>query len=523
MASMPSTLETGATFAFGPFWVSAERREVLCSGVPVQLGSRAFDLLVALLRREGQLVTKDELMAEVWPDTVVEENNLKVQISALRKVLEQKGVSERCLVTIPGRGYRFTASVTRGHTGFADAGAPLPLPNKPSIAVLPFTNMSGDSGQEYFADGVVEDITTALTRFPSLFVIARNSSFTYKGRAVDIKQVGRELGVRYVLEGSVRRVKNRVRITGQLVETEMGAHLWAERYDRDLGDIFALQDEMTTSIVGALVPSLQRAEIERAQRTAPSSFDAYDLYLRALAGYYLLTREGNDNALHLLEQALLLDSKLVAAIILVEGCWGIRFAQGWSPPAEAHAQSMRYARLAVQLDPDNADALATLARRLASIEGDHDQAVALAERAVARNPNSAYAWRQSARAFVFAGLPEKALSHYESAMRLNPRDPRVEEAWSGIALALIQLQRDNEAIVAARSALRTAPNSAPAWRALTAALALTGQLDEARACIHRLQEIDPTCSVTNIASRFAFTPKARARYFKGLRKAGMAE
>jgi len=521
------------TFVFGEFRLLAHRRELLLRGGPAQLGSRAFDLLLALVRRHGQLASKDELMAEVWPDTVVEDNNLKVQISTIRKVLREEPGCESWLLTIPGRGYRFLAPVERevwaattDETSLArgpvEPAAPLPLPDRPSIAVLPFTNMGGDPEQDYFADGIVEDIITALSRFPSLFVIARHSSFTYKGRAVDIRQVGRELGVRYVLEGSVRKVGSRVRITGQLVEAEAANHVWADRYERELGDIFALQDEMTTNIVGALVPSVERAEMQRACRSPPRSLDAYDLYLRAMAALYAWTREGTDEALQLLDQALALDPTFVAAMLLAENCWGRRFVQGWSPPEQAISESARLARLAVQVDPENAEALAVLAHRTPAINQDYEEAISLAERAVAINPNSAFAWGQSGWGLVYAGRPEQSLLHFQRAMRLNPRDPRARNYLNGMALALIHLERDAEALATARKAVQHRPNGAGPWRVLTASLALTGQLDEARVALRRVLELDPTCSLQNII-RYGLSENARARYFEGLRRAGMPE
>ena len=397
----------------------------------------------------------------------------------------------------------------------------LALPDKPSIAVLPFTNMSDDRDQEYFADGISEDIITALARFPSLFVIARNSSFTYKARSVDVKQIGRELGVRYVLEGSVRKAGKHVRLTGQLVQADNGMHVWAERYDGDLSDIFALQDEMTASVVGAVVPSLQNAEIERARRKPAGSLDAYDLQLRALPKFYAQDRESNQQALQLVEQALTLDPNFVAALILAENCWSLMVNQGWLPAPQTQPEVMRYARRAVQIDKDNAEALATLARRTAGIERDYEEAVSLAERAVALNPNSAFAWRQSGYALVYCGRPEPALAYLQRAIRLSPRDPRAEDCWTGIALALIQLERDTEAAAAARKAVQANPNSASTWRAFAAALALTGQLDEARTAIRRLLAIDPTCTLTVMAVRQGYTDKAKARYFDGMRQAGL--
>ena len=526
---MPDT----ETYCFGSFALSLGRRELLSHGEFVQIGPRAFDLLLALVKRQGKLVTKDELMAEVWPNTVVEENNLQVQISALRKVLTGDPDGSRYLQTVSGRGYCFVAPVDREKSADAAAGMPiapadfdarpLALPDKPSIAVLAFANMSGDPDQEYFADGITEDIITALARFPSLFVIARNSSFTYKTRSVTVKQIGRELGVRYILEGSVRKIEGRVRITGQLVQAESGMHVWAERYDRDFNDIFALQDEMTASVVGAVVPSLQRAEIERARERPPNSLDAYDLYLRALPAFYDCTKENNDKALRLLEKALALDPDFVAALLLAENCWSLKANQGWAPAPETRSEVMRYACRAVQINKDNAEALATLARRVSGIERNYEEASLLAERAVALNPNSAIAWRQGGYALIYAGRPETALEYLEHAARLSPRDARAEDIWAGVALALIQLERDKEAVAAGRRATQGNQNSATAWRTLAAALALNGQPDEAHAAMRRLLTIDPTCTLTSMTTRQGYSDKAKARYFDGMRRAGLPE
>jgi TolB-like protein/pimeloyl-ACP methyl ester carboxylesterase/tetratricopeptide (TPR) repeat protein len=521
------------TFVFGEFRLLAGRRELLVRGAPAHLGSRAFDLLLALVRRHGQLATKDELMAEVWPDTVVEDNNLKVQISAIRKLLGKEPGCASWLMTVPGRGYRFVAPLEREMRPAtsderplpkvtAEPAAPLPLPDRPSIAVLPFTNMSGEPEEDYFADGIVEDIITALSRFPSVFVIARHSSFTYKGRAVDIRQVGRELGVRYVLEGSVRKAGGRVRVTGQLVEAEAANHVWADRYECEFGDIFALQDEMTANMVGALVPSLERAEMQRARSRPPQSLDAYDLYLRAMAAFHTWTKQGTDEALRLLDQALTLDPNFVSAVLLAENCWARRHMQGWAPQEEALRQSARLARLAVETDPENAEALAVLAHRTPAINQDYEEAIALAERAVAMNPNSTFVWGQSGWGLVYAARPEQALLHFQRALRLNPRDVRALNYLylNGMALALIQLERDAEAVATARKAVRQRPNGAGPLRALAAGLALAGQLDEARVTLGRVLKLDPTCSLESIL-RYGYSEMARARYFEGLRRAGM--
>jgi TolB-like protein len=268
---------------FGRFRFDLGRRELWRDGVPVRLGSRALDVLSMLAGAAGNVVTKDELLARVWPGLVVEENNLQVQVSALRKALDEDQSGQSYLITVPGRGYRFI--------GLVESSNEPALPDKPSIAVLPFQNMSDDPKQEYFADGMVEDITTALSHMRWLFVIARDSSFVYKGRTVDVKQVGRELGVRYVVEGGVRKAGHRVRITAQLIDASTGAHLWADHFDGDREDIFDLQDQVTASVVGAIAPKLEQAEIERAKRKPTESLDAYDYFLRGMACTHQMTRE----------------------------------------------------------------------------------------------------------------------------------------------------------------------------------------------------------------------------------------
>jgi len=274
-------------FVFGAFRLLPAQRILLEDGKPVNLGSRALDVLVALVESTGNAIHKDKLIARTWPDTVVDEGALRVHVAGLRKALGDGRGGNLFIINIPGRGYSFVAPVTREHAhvdnALADGAA---LPDKPSLAVLPFQNMSGDAEQEYFVDGMVEEITTAIARLPWLFVIARNSAFTYKGKAVDVKQVAQELGVRYVLEGSVRKAGNRVRITGQLIDTTTGAHIWANRVDSALDDIFELQDQVASNVAGAIEPKLRRSGIERAGRKPTANLTAYDLYLRALAQSY---------------------------------------------------------------------------------------------------------------------------------------------------------------------------------------------------------------------------------------------
>jgi adenylate cyclase len=526
------------------FVLDTDRRELRRGTALVSLEPQVFDLLEYLVRNRDRVVTKDELLDSVWNGRIVSESTLSTRINAARSAIGDNGETQRLIKTLQRKGLRFIGEVREagadGQSGTvsspldgrgpaaampaAESPATLALPDKPSIAVLPFTNMSGDPEQDYFADGMVEEVITALARFPSLFVIARNSSFTYKGRSVDIKQVGRELGVRYVLEGSVRKAGNRVRMTGQLIQAETGMHVWAERYERDLGDIFALQDEMTTSIVGALVPSIQKAEIERVRHKPPESLDAYDLYLRGLAAYFTWTKESHFRALELAEQALQIDPNLVSAMLLAGNCWALRIGNGWwSPLEEALMRLTHYARLAVQVDPDNAEALAILARRTPAITRDHQEAIVLARRAAAVNPNSAYAWRNTGHALVTCGVPEEAVIHLERALRLDPRDPNGHDTVHGMGLALIQLGRDAEAVTFARRAVQQNPKIAPSWRTLASALALSGQIDEARAALRQMLALDPNCTVQTMARRVGYTEKTGARIFEGWRKAGMPE
>src|SRR5258707_14747689 len=313
----------------------------------------------------------------------------------------------------------------------------LPPPDKPSIAVLPFQNMSGDPEQEYFADGMAEDIITALSRFKALFVIARNSSFTYKGRAVDVKQVGRELGVRYVLEGSVRKAANRVRITGQLVDTATGAHLWADRFDGGLGDIFDLQDQVTESVVGAIAPAVEKAEIERAKRKPTESLDAYALYLRGLAAYYQFgDRQANDEALRLFNRAIELDPEFASAYGRAAHCYVTATVNGWiSGTANEIAEVKRLAQRAVELGKDDAIALAAGGHSLAYGARGLEVRAALIDRALVLNSNSAKAWNWGGWAKNYLGEPEPAIERFAHAMRLSPLDPWAIGARGGTAHA----------------------------------------------------------------------------------------
>ena len=327
-------------YAFEDYVIDSDRRELTRSAQPIAVGPQIFDLLLHLVRNREHVVSKDELLDVVWAGRIVSELTLTSHINAARKAIGDSGQKQRLLRTIARKGFRFVGDVseiaTRAASVSTDTHEPAKaiaeapaLPGGPSIATLPFLNLSGDMEQEYFTDGVVEDIITALSRIRWLFVIARNSSFTYKGRAVDVKEVGRELGVRYVLEGSVRKAAHRVRITGQLIDATTGAHLWAERFESALDDIFELQDQVTEAVVGAIAPQLERAEIERAKRKPTESLDAYDYYLRGMAHLHLGSRELIDAALGQFNHALMRDPNFASAYAMAAWCYFWRKVNGW--------------------------------------------------------------------------------------------------------------------------------------------------------------------------------------------------
>jgi TolB-like protein len=400
-----------------------------------------------------------------------------------------------------------------------------PLPDKPSIAVLPFENLSGDPEQEYFADGIVEEIITALSRFHGLFVIARNSSFTYKGRAVDVKQVGRELGVRYVLEGSVRKAGNRVRITGQLIDTSTGAHLWADRFDGGLEDIFDLQDQVTANAVGAIAPKLEKAEIERAKRKPTENLDAYDYLLRGMAIIHQWNRETNNEALRLFYRAIELDPDFASAYGMAARCYLIRKGSGWMiDRAQETAEAVRLARRAAELGWDDAVALCGAGLPLAWGGGELDDGAALIDRALQLNPNLAMAWLFSGWVKVWLGEPEVAIEHLARAMRLSPNDPNVFNMQAATALAHLFAGRYAEASSWAEAAAREKPNHLIATSVVAASGALAGRLSEAEKAMARLRQLDPVLRISNLRDLGPIRrPEDFARWAEGLRKAGLPE
>ena len=399
---------------------------------------------------------------------------------------------------------------------------PLPLPDKPSIAVMPFQNMSGDQEQEYFADGMVEEIITALSRIRWLFVIARNSSFTYKGEAIDVKRVGRELGVRYVLEGSVRKAGGRVRITAQLIDATNGAHLWADRFDGSLKDVFELQDQVATSIAGVIEPTLQAAEIRLSIERPTSDLTAYDLYLRARSVGSSYEKQHIAQALDLLGQAIAREPRygpfLAQAATYRVDLENYDWADD-SAKEENRRAAIELSRQAVSLAPDDPGVLGRAAVVLGRFGADIDAALALIDRALVLNPSFAFAWYWSGWLRLFAGDTDLAIQHFETSMRLNPRGQRGYHL-SGIGMAHFLNRRFDDALAVLRVSLEEAPIFTATYRSLAACYAHLGQLQEARSIIKRMASLTPVLAPSTNPLR---DPEHRELFRSGLRLAAGEE
>jgi len=452
-----------------------------------------------------------------------------VQVAARNRVaaaFEDQGEQRVKNIPDPVRAFRVRAGSAPVSAPTVAAAPPkLATPDKPSLAVLPFANMSGDAEQEYFADGMVEDIITALSRFRQLFVIARNSTFTYKGRAVDVRQVARELGVRYVLEGSVRKAGRRVRITGQLIDAASGAHLWAERFDGDLEDIFDVQDRITEGLVGAIEPQIRKAEIERSRRKRPENLDAYDLYLRALPHTYAFLPEDNRIALELLHQAIALDPGFAPALATAAWCYEQRLTRGWPTVREDDASNaVRLARQAIATDTDDAAAIAAAGFVLVMVGRDFAAGLAAVRRAAALNPNNANVCLFAGWANNVGGDLDEALAHFERAERLSPSDPGLYLIVTGQAMAHLLSGRYAQASeLAVKSAAFYASWDCTYW-VLAAANGTLGRVDAAREAIVRLLSLSPGLTIARLATVFPLADPGRlALVQEGLLKAGLPE
>jgi TolB-like protein len=520
-------------FLFEDHALDIDRRELRRGAQQIPVEPQVFDLLVYLVQNRERVVTKDDLLDAVWSGRFVSESNLTTRVNAARKAIGDSGQEQRLIRTIQRKGFRFVGVVSiAAETATRDVvvptattRTPLPLPDKPSIAVLPFDNMSGDPEQEYFADGMVEEIITALSRFRQLFVIARNSTFTYKGAAVDVKQVGRELGVRYVLEGSVRKSDNRVRIAAQLIDATTAAHLWADRFDRAIENIFDLQDRLTASVVGAVAPQLQQAEIDRAKRKTTESLDAYDYFFRGMANLYQWTLEGTNEALRLFHRAVELDPDFASAYGMAAFCYVWRKVNGWTVNrAQEIGEAGRLARRAVDLGQDDGVALAFGGHTLARVVGDLEGGAAFIDRALTLNPNLASAWHYSGWTRIWLGEPDIAIEHLAIAMRLSPLDPFIHHRQGATALAHFCAGRYDEACIWGEKALQGGPNYVIGYHIAAASNALAGRIERAQKITALLHQLDPGSRVYSIKDYFPFRrPEDLAWYAEGLRKAGLSE
>jgi TolB-like protein len=490
----------------------------------VAVEPQVFDLLLHLIRNRDRVVSKDDLLAAVWHGRAISESALFNRINAARSAIGDSGKRQRLIKTLPRRGLRFVGAVREEECGVAEAAphkSSLGIADKPSIAVLPFANLGGDPEQDYFIDGVVEDIITALSRNRAFFVIARNSSFAYKGKPVDTKQVARELGVRYVLEGSARTLGNRVRVTGQFIEAETGRHLWADRFDGEMADIFELQDQLVTSVVGAIAPQLEKAEIDRAKLAMTGDLGAYDFYLRGRASWNRWTADENAKALQLFNAAIAKDSEFSTPYGLAASCHHFAKANGWSASFD-EKEIARLVERAADIGTDDAVALCWAGHVHAYFFRDLDRALLLIDRALDLDVNLAVAWQRSGWVRGYIGDPDGAIESLHKAIRLNPLDTRVFLTQSAMAFAHFIAGRDDEAARWAAMALRVKPNWLPALRMAVASNAMRGEAGQAKLALNAYLTIDPQVTITKLCEYYPFRREAdRQRLIAAMRKAGV--
>lgn len=517
-------MDQATTFAFAGHRLDLVRGRLLRHGVDVELRPKAMTLLTHLVRNAGRVIGKDELVATVWPDVIVSDDSLTQCMKDVRRALG--GEAEGLIRTILRRGYVIDETrIEAIHTaGAAAAAIASPyLPDKPSIAVLPFHNLSCEPAQDYFADGMVEEIITALSRMRWLFVIARNSSYAFKGRTVDVREIGRTLGVRYLLEGSVRRAGGQVRLAGQLIDAESGSQIWADRYDGDLADIFDLQDRITEHVAGAIQPSILSAEMERVRRKRPESLDAYELVLRSFPLVWSLDRSQNETARSLLTRALVHDADYPFALSLLAWCHAQRAAYGWTDtPGPDRDEGLRLAQHAASLSHDDPMVLAILGAAH-SFARDFDVAETHLERARSLDPNSAWAWLRSGWLDVYRERSASALGHFARFRRLSPLDPIAYMADVGVGTVHFIDGRYDDAVAWTKKGCSQQPDAGWALRQLVTAYVHAGRMNEAqRACL-RLRQRYPDLTLARVRDALPFGEGTMARIISGLRDAGLPE
>ena len=512
-------------FRLGNHELDGELRELTRDGVAIPVQPQVFDLLLFLVESRDRVLSKDDLVGKVWGNRAISDSALNSRINAVRKALQDDGKAQRLIRTIPRKGFRFVGDCEELPPGTpiaAPASAPATVASdRPAIAVLAFQNMSNDAEQEYFCDGISEDILTALSKVRWFFVIARNSSFTYKGRNVHIRRIAEELRVRYVLEGSVRKAGDRVRITAQLNDAMTESYIWAEHFDRKLVDVFAVQDEITNAIVAALEPQIYAAENFRARRKPPASLDAWDLLMRALSHYWRVTREDHVVAQALLDKAIAIDPNYGQALSLLAASQMFGVHLGWTELAKVAPVAERAAATAVQIDREDAWAHTALGsvyfstRRLGDALSEFETALRL-------NSNFCLAQGYYALALSYAGRTEDSFEAAQRAIRLSPRDPALAIYYGIAGYARFMTRQYDEAIALAREAIRHRGDLTGAYRVLAVSAGMSGDTQTAETAIAELRRTQPNISLAWIATQLPWRNEAdREHYLEGFRRAGL--
>jgi len=507
-------------FRFGDYMLDVARRELRHADEPIGIEPQVFDLLAYLIQNRDRVVTKDDLLDSVWGGRIVSESTLTSRINAARRAIGDTGSTQRFIRTSARKGIRFVAEVVDVQS---DKPPSLQAPrDRPSVAVMPFRNLTGDSEQDYFVDGMVEEIVTGLSRIRWLFVISRNSTFIYKGRPIDVRTVGRELGVRYVLEGSVRHSGSQVRVTGQLSETETGAGVWADRYDGEIGEVFALQDQLTMRVIGAVEPNLRKVEIERARRKRPENIDAYDLFLRALPFAATAMPSDADKALCLLERAVRLEPDYAIVHGFIAWCHEQRYLRG-GLHAETRAAALRHARVAIEAGGDDAMALAMGGFVIGVVERDYQTALDALDRSISLSPSSALAFGFNSIIRAWMGDDAAAIAHATMGIRLSPYDPLIYLPNVGLAFAQLFSGNFDEAASAASRASSANPRFSVPRYLHVAALARLGRQNEAKAIAKVLLEVQPSFTISSLVAGNITTPERLAMLAAALREVGLPE
>lgn len=514
----------GQSFVFGPFVLDPAAGTLSRQGIPVSIGYRALRLLATFLARPGEVLTKADLIDGAWEGAAVEEGNLSVQVASLRKLLGQSPDGKDWIITVPRVGYRFVGPVNLQAgllDGRSDTSSTRETVGRPSIAVLPFLNLSNDPAQEYFADGIVEDIITGLSRLRWLFVIARNSTYAYKGSSPDTRQVAIDLGVRYILEGSVRKADDRLRVTSQLIDANTGTQVWAERYDRATADIFAVQDEITESVIASIEPELYAAENRRSQSQSPGSLDAWGHVMRAMPRIWTWGEEESEKALVDIKRAIAIEPDYARAHSLLAWTYITGSHMGWVSFDDVFSLALESARRSVERDGEDPWAHLALGY-VHMLSRQFKPAVEELEEALQLNPNFALGHMVLGSTYGFGGFGDEGLKHLAMGMRLSPRDPHQSLYLSASAMCHFVAKRYRESANLNRRAVLLRPRFTSAWRGLAAGAGIAGDLEIAAAALAETRRLQPDMSLAWVEKHHPIVrPEDRAIYVEGLKKAGL--